>query len=90
MKQYVVDEKTLRHLLYCEMQVYMLESDGVDNWSWYGASHKETKKEFYPGDWDELDSGDKSDLDFSDIAIMRIEAGEFCELSDIPESIIDE
>ena len=83
MKQYVIDEKTLRHLLYCEMQVYMLETDGVDNWSWYGASQEETKKDFYPGDWSELDKEERNDLTFSDIAQIRMDAGEFRELSNI-------
>ena len=80
MKQYVVDEKTLRYLLYCEMEVNMLERDGVDNWSWYGESHRETKAEFYPGDWDEIDRDDQIDISFEDIAKMRLEAGEFQEL----------
>ena len=83
MKQYVIDEKTLRHLLYCEMQVYMLETDGVDNWSWYGASHEEVKRDFYPGDWSELDEEERRDLSFSDIAQIRMDAGEFRELSNI-------
>lgn len=80
MKEYVIDERTLRHLLYCEMMMAMLETDGVDNWSWYGESRREIKAEFYPGDWNELDCDEKIDIDFEDIARMRIEAGEFKEL----------
>ena len=75
MKEYLIDERTLRHLLYCEMMMAMLETDGVDNWSWYGASREEIAKEFYPGDWDE-----DVDVCFEDIARMRIEAGEFKEM----------
>ena len=80
MRQYVVDEKTLRYLLYCEMEVDMLERDGVDNWSWYGESRRETKAEFYPGDWNEL----HRDISFEDIAQMRLDAGEFKQIF-IPE-----
>lgn len=80
MKQYVIDERTLRRLLEAQMEVYMLISDGVDNWSWYGESRRETKAEFYPGDWNELSHDEKIDIDFQDIAQMRIDAGEFQEL----------
>lgn len=80
MRQFVLTEKQLRDFLIGEMELYMLESDGVDNWSWYGASRAETKAEFYPGDWNELDDDDKFDMDFAHIAQMRIDAGEFREL----------
>lgn len=84
MKQYVVDERTLLYLLYCEMEVDMLERDGVDNWSWYGESRGETKAEFYPGDWNELHRDDQIDTSFEDIAQMRLDAGEFKQIF-IPE-----
>ena len=89
MRQYVVDEKTLRYLLYCEMEVDMLERDGVDNWSWYGESRRETKAEFYPGDWNELHRDDQIDTSFEDIAQMRLDAGEFPQLFDPKELFID-
>lgn len=80
MRQYVIDEKNLQYLLYCEMELCMLQTDGVDNWTWYGESRPEVKAEFYPGDWDELNEDDQFDTSFDDIAIMRIEAGEFPQL----------
>ena len=84
MKEYVIDERTLRHLLYCEMMMTMLETDGVDNWSWYGESRCEIKAEFYPGDWNELHRDDQIDISFEDIAQMRLDAGEFKQIF-IPE-----
>ena len=84
MKQYVVDEKTLRYLLYCEMEIDMLERDGVDNWSWYGESRRDTKAEFYTGDWNKLHRDDQIDISFKDIAQMRLDAGEFKQIF-IPE-----
>ena len=80
MKKYVVDERTLIYLLYCEMKIDMLERDGVDNWSWYGESRRETKAAFYPGNWNELNEDEQIDTGFEDIAEMRLEAGEFQEL----------
>lgn len=80
MKKYVVDEHTLIYLLYCEMKIDMLERDGVDNWSWYGESRRETKAAFYPGNWNELNEEEQIETGFEDIAEMRLEAGEFQEL----------
>lgn len=34
-KQYLIDEDTLRELLYNSHKLAILEQDGVDNWSWY-------------------------------------------------------
>lgn len=79
MKQYVVDEKTLRYLLYCEMEIDMLK-----NWSWYGESRRDTKAEFYPGDWNKLHRDDQINISFEDIAQMRLDAGEFKQIF-IPE-----
>ena len=35
MKQYLIDEDTLRELLHDSHKLAILERDGVDNWSWY-------------------------------------------------------
>ena len=35
MKQYLIDEDTLRELLHDNHKLAILERDGVDNWSWY-------------------------------------------------------
>lgn len=82
---FALTESQLRELLIGEMTLYMLESDGVDNWSWYGESRTETKAEFYPGDWNELDEDDQFDTDFAHIAQMRIDAGEYRELMTFEE-----
>jgi hypothetical protein len=34
-KQYLIDEDTLKELLYASHKLEILERDGVDNWSWY-------------------------------------------------------
>jgi hypothetical protein len=34
-KQYLIDEDTLRELLYASHKLEILERDGVDNWRWY-------------------------------------------------------
>jgi hypothetical protein len=82
-RKYVLTESQLQNLLTDSMKLDMLESYGVDNWSGYGCNRDETKAYFYPGDWNELDADTKFDTSFWDIAGMRIEAGEFCELSNI-------
>lgn len=74
-RKYVLTESQLQSLLTASMKLYMLESYGVDNWSGYGCNYNETKAYFYPGELDE-------DTDFWDIAGMRIDAGEFQEVTD--------
>ena len=37
-KYYKVSESELRELLHDSMKLCALESGGVDNWEWYGAS----------------------------------------------------
>lgn len=34
-KQYLIDEDTLKELLYASHKLEILERDGVDNWCWY-------------------------------------------------------
>ena len=34
-KQYLIDEDTLKELLYASHKLEILERDGVDNWNWY-------------------------------------------------------
>ena len=34
-KKYLIDEDTLRQLLYDSHKLAILEGDGVDNWQWY-------------------------------------------------------
>ena len=40
-KQYLIDEDTLRELLYSSHKLAILERDGVDNWSWYMEGREE-------------------------------------------------
>ena len=40
-KQYLIDEGTLRGLLYDSHKLAILERDGVDNWQWYMESYDE-------------------------------------------------
>ena len=41
MKQYLIDEETLKELLCDSHTLAILERDGVDNWEWYMESRKE-------------------------------------------------
>ena len=41
MKQYLIDEDTLRELLIDSHKLAILERDGVDNWQWYMEGRKE-------------------------------------------------
>ena len=41
MKQYLIDEDTLRGLLADSHKLAILERDGVDNWQWYMEGHNE-------------------------------------------------
>ena len=41
MKQYLIDEDTLRELLRAGHVLAILERDGVDNWQWYMEGRKE-------------------------------------------------
>lgn len=34
-RQYLIDEDTLKELLYASHKLEILDRDGVDNWSWY-------------------------------------------------------
>lgn len=79
-KYFIVSESQLCNLLADEMERYMCQLDGVDNWSWYGAGYQQTMRAFYPkDDWDQLSEDDIINLDFHDIAQMRIDTGEFME-----------
>lgn len=40
-KQYLIDEDTLRELLYSSHKLAILERDGVDNWPWYMEGREE-------------------------------------------------
>ena len=41
MKQYLIDEDTLRELLINSHKLTILERDGVDNWQWYMEGQNE-------------------------------------------------
>lgn len=41
MKRYIIDEETLRDLLYHTYKYEALEYGGVDNWEWYGESEED-------------------------------------------------
>ena len=45
-KQYIIDEQTLRKLLYSAHKLAILERDGVDNWQWYMESCDEYIAEY--------------------------------------------
>ena len=60
MKYYKISEDELRELLENYLELSMLNWDGVDNWSWYGASRRDIIEEFIP-------DSDK-DITFSNIA----------------------
>ena len=64
MKYYKISEAELRELLENYLELSMLNWDGVDNWSWYGASRRELIKEYIP------DAGE--DTDFSDVATLLL------------------
>ena len=64
MKYYKISEDELRELLESYLELSMLNWDGVDNWTWYGASYRELIKEYIP------DAGE--DTDFSDVAALLL------------------
>ena len=64
MKYYKISEDKLKGLLVDSLKLRMLNQDGVDNWTWYGASYHELIKE-YISDADE-------DTDFSDVATLLL------------------
>lgn len=81
-KKYVVTERELMELLACQMECSMNERDGVDNWSWYGASREEVIKDYWPND--ELP---EEYLSFYDVAAAMLEAGAYPEQIDIEEFV---
>ena len=60
MRYYKISEDKLKEFLETSLEMWMLNQDGVDNWSWYGASRRDIIEEFIP------DSN--KDITFSDIA----------------------
>lgn len=64
MKYYKISEDKLRELLENDLELSMLNWDGVDNWEWYGASRRELIKEYIP-------DADK-DTDFSDVTTLLL------------------
>lgn len=64
MKYYKISEDKLRKLLEDSLELSMLNWDGVDNWSWYGASYRELIKEYIPNA--------NEDADFSDVATLLL------------------
>ena len=64
MKYYKISEDKLKGLLVDSLKLRMLNQDGVDNWTWYGASYHELIKEYIP-DADQ-------DTDFSDVATLLL------------------
>ena len=71
MKYYKISEDELRELLENYLELSMLNGDGVDNWTWYGASYRELIKEYIP-DADE-------DTDFSDVTTLLLKDYEVIE-----------
>ena len=63
-KYYKISESELLDLLEAALEVDMLQTDGVDNWEWYGESSKAIIKGYFPNkDEEELD-----DYSFKDCA----------------------
>ena len=79
-KKFVLSENELIHLLECEMYMSMCERDGVDNWEWYGESRQAVIEDYCPGEPEE-------EMTFFDVAMARVDAGEFPELIDFQEML---
>lgn len=47
-KYYKISESELLDLLEAALENNMLQTDGVDNWEWYGESRKVIIKEYFP------------------------------------------
>lgn len=47
-RRFIVSESDLIEMLEALMEKEMNERDGVGNWEWYGESHLETVRDFYP------------------------------------------
>ena len=60
---YLVTERTLKSVLEDALKFRALESGGVDNWEWYGASHGDFLKECAL----ENEIEDEEDYSFEDI-----------------------
>ena len=82
MRLFVLNEKEMIELLDGYLRWRMLESDGVDNWSWYGESRNETIREFHP-DHPTDDEIQENDIDFVETAQAMLDAGAYRELVQI-------
>ena len=72
-KLYIIDEKTLKHLLARDNELTYLECAGVDNWSYYG----EGRDDFIREELEELNISLEEDIDFDFEDIADIELKNF-------------
>lgn len=79
-KCYVITERELIDFLTAEMTLSMLETDGVDNWDWYGQSRYDLVAEYHPDETMTPARAREEGLDFYDIAELIVEAGGYPEL----------
>ena len=82
MRQFVLTEYELRELLMGYLQWRMVESDGVDNWEWYGASKNEIIQDFHPEHPTEDEIYD-NDIHFRETVQAMLDAGAYRELTQI-------
>ena len=67
-KYYRISESELRGLLEDSLTLSMLESDGVDNWEWYGESYGDIVRDYFPN----IDEEEFYNLDFDDCVNLII------------------
>ena len=60
-KFYKISEEELLDLLSCALQLEVLNTDGVDNWTWYMESRGNLMEEWYG-----------EDLDFDEAALIEL------------------
>ena len=48
--QYLVPESALKTMIQSDIEMDILEADGVDNWTWYMESEKQCLKDWYNTD----------------------------------------
>lgn len=75
MKQYIVDEKTLLNLIARSIELDFLESNGVDNWSYFDEGYAEYIQEELSCFLEEpisIEAIEQNCLDFKDVAKYRI------------------
>lgn len=85
-RKFVIDESDLKEMLVALMEYDMNLRDGVDNWSWYGTSYKETVQDFYPEQLS-IEELSENDIGFQECADAIIDAGKYPEQVDMTNLI---